>query len=179
MQKEKICPICQAFIDKNYLPELILQINKLIIIKEPAEVLNKKSGLVFSEYYYKKHREECLINYDLPIEEQKIKLAKEKDGNYYNQSFIDITVIITNFRNMSDEEKQSRKIKMMYEVEYLILNIIHHQLVNGLDDNSVKGIIPKDDINTFKIINEVLNKPDVKSEELRIKEINKFKKFSI
>lgn len=179
MQKEKNCPICQAFIDKNYLPELILQINKLIIIKEPAEVLNKKSGLVFSEYYYKKHREECLINYDLPIEEQKIKLSKEKDGHYYNQSSIDITAIITNFRNMSDEEKQSRKIKMMYEVEYLILNIIHHQLVNGLDDNSVKGIIPKDDINTFKIINEVLNKPDVKSEELRIKEINKFKKFSI
>lgn len=179
MQKEKICPICQAFIDKNYLPELILQINKLIIIKETAEILNKKSGLVFSEYYYKKHREECLNDYDLPIEEQKIKLDKEKSEKFYNQSSINITSIITDFRNMCDEEKQSRKIKMMYEVEYLILNIIHHQLINGLDDNSVKGIIPKDDINTFKIINEVLNKPDVKSEELRLKEINKFKKFSI
>lgn len=176
MQKEKICPICQAFTDKNYLPELVLQINKLIIIKEPAEVLNKKSGLVFSEYYYKKHREECLIDYEIPVEEQKIKLNKEQTEKPYNQS-IDITSIITDFRNMSDEEKQSRKIKMMYEVEYLILNIIHHQLVNGLDDNSVKGIIPKDDINTFKIINEVLNKPDVKSEELRLNEINKYKQF--
>lgn len=176
MQKEKNCPICQAFIDKNYLPELILQINKLIIIKELAEVLNKKSGLVFSEYYYKKHREECLIDYEIPVEEQKIKLNKEQTEKPYNQS-IDITSIITDFRNMSDEEKQSRKIKMMYEVEYLILNIIHHQLVNGLDDNSVKGIIPKDDINTFKIINEVLNKPDVKSEELRLNEINKYKQF--
>ena len=177
MQKEKNCPICQDFIDKEYLPELVLKINTLIILKETAEVLNKKSGLVFSDYYYKKHREECLINYDLPIEEQKIKLAKEKDGKSYNQISIDITSIITDFRNMSDEEKQSRKIKMMYEVEYLILNIIHHQLVNGLDDNSVKGIIPKDDINTFKIINEVLNKPDVKSEELRINEINSYKRF--
>lgn len=176
MQKEKICPICQAFTDKNYLPELVLQINKLIILKEPAEVLNKKSGLVFSEYYYKKHREECLFDYEIPVEEQKIKLNKEQTEKHYNQS-IDITSIITDFRNMSDEEKQSRKIKMMYEVEYLILNIIHHQLVNGLDDNSVKGIIPKDDINTFKIINEVLNKPDVKSEELRLNEINKYKQF--
>ena len=178
MQKEKICPICQAFTDKNYLPELVLQINKLIIIKEPAEVLNKKSGLVFSEYYYKKHREECLIDYEISVEEQKIKLNKEKTEKPYNQS-IDITSIITDFRNMSDEEKQSRKIKMMYEIEYLILNIIHHQLVNGLDDNSVKGIIPKDDINAFKIIKDIMSKPDTQSEELRINEINKYKQFRV
>ena len=176
MQKEKNCPICQAFIDKNYLPELVLQINKLIIIKEPAEVLNKKSGLVFSEYYYKKHREECLIDYEIPVEEQKIKINKEQTEKPYNKS-IDITSIITDFRNMSDEEKQSRKIKMMYEVEYLILNIIHHQLVNGLDDNSVKGIIPKDDINAFKIIKDIMSKPDTQSEELRLNEINKYKQF--
>lgn len=176
MQKEKNCPICQAFIDKNYLPELVLQINKLIIIKEPAEVLNKKSGLVFSEYYYKKHREECLIDYEIPVEEQKIKINKEQTEKPYNQS-INITSIITDFRNMSDEEKQSRKIKMMYEVEYLILNIIHHQLVNGLDDNSVKGIIPKDDINAFKIIKDIMSKPDTQSEELRLNEINKYKQF--
>ena len=97
MQKEKNCPICQAFKDKEYLPELVLKINTLIILKEIAEVLNKKSGLVFSDYYYKKHREECLIDYNLPIEEQKIKLAKEKDGKSYNQSSIDITSIITDF----------------------------------------------------------------------------------
>ena len=42
MQKDKICPICQAFIDKNYIPEMILHINKLIILREPAEVLNKE-----------------------------------------------------------------------------------------------------------------------------------------
>jgi len=177
MQKEKICPICQAFIDKDYLPELILQINKLIIIKEPAGVLNKKSGLVFSDYYYNKHREECLMDYDLPIEEQKIKLAKEKDKKFYNHTSIDINAIITDFRNMSDDEKQSRKIKMMYEVEYLMLNIIHHQLVNGLDDNSVKGIIPKDDINAFKIIKDIMSKPDIQSEEVKLKDINKYKQF--
>ena len=171
MKKEKICPICQAFTDKKYIPELILHINKLIISKEPTEILNKESGLIFTNHYYKKHREECLVGYQLPIEEQKIKLNKEKTEKPYNQS-IDISATITDFRNMSDEEKQSRKIKMMYEVEYLILNIIHHQLVNGLDDNSVKGIIPKDDINAFKIIKDIMSKPDIQSEEVRLNEVN-------
>ncbi len=167
MQKEKNCPICQAFIDKNYLPELVLQLNKLIIIKKPAEVLNKKSGLVFSEYYYKKHREECLIDYEISIEEQKIKLSKEKDGNFYNQSSIDISSIITNFRSMNIEEKQNNKNIKMMEIEYLIINIVHHQLVNGLLDNSVKGIIPKDDINSLKIINEVMRKNDIEIENVK------------
>ena len=171
MQKEKICPICQAFIDKNYIPEMILHINKLIILREPAEVLNKESGLVFSDYYYKKHREECLIDFQIPVEEQKIKQAKEKAGKSYNQS-IDITSIITDFRNMSDEEKQSRKIKMMYEIEYIILNLIHHQLLYGLSDNSVKGIIPKEDINAFKIIKDIINKPDTQSEQVKLNDIN-------
>ena len=171
MQKEKICPICQAFIDKNYIPEMVLHINKLIISKEPTEVLHKESGLIFTNHYYKKHREECLVDYQLPIEEQKIKLDKEKTEKSYNQS-IDIISIITSFRNMSDEEKQSIKIKMMYEIEYIILNLIHHQLLYGLSDNSVKGIIPKEDINAFKIIKDIINKPDTQSEEVRLNEIN-------
>ena len=30
MSKEKICHVCQAFIDRNYIPEMVLHINKLI-----------------------------------------------------------------------------------------------------------------------------------------------------
>ena len=167
MQKEKICPICQAFIDKNYLPEMVLQINKLIKSKQPTEVLNKKSGLVFTDYRYKNHREKCLINFEIPLEEQKIKLDKEKDEKFYNQSFIDINSIITNFRSMNNEEKQSNKNIKMMEIEYIIINIVHHQLVNGLLDNSVKGIIPKDDINSLKIINEVMRKNDIEIENVK------------
>ena len=73
---------------------------------------------------------------------------------------------------MSDEKKQSRKIKMMYEIEYIILNLIHHQLLYGLSDNSVKGIIPKEDINAFKIIKDIINKPDTQSEQVKLNEIN-------
>ena len=112
-----------------------------------------------------------MIDFQIPVEEQKIKLGKENPKKSYRQS-LDISAIITDFRNMNDEEKQSRKIKMMYEVEYLILNIIHHQLVNGLYDNSVKGIIPKDDINAFKIIKDIMSKPDIQSEEVRLNEVN-------
>lgn len=171
MNKEKICPVCKAFNDKNYIPEMVLHINKLIKSKEPTEVLNKESGLVFSTYYYKLHREECLIDFEIPIEEEKIKMGKEKADKPYIQS-IDINSIITDFRNMSNEEKQSKKIKMMYEIEYLILNIIHHQLLNGSGDNSVKGIIPKEDINAFKIIKDIMSKPDIQSEEVRLNEVN-------
>ena len=142
---------------------MVLHINKLIKSKQPTEVLNKQSGLVFSDYRYKTHREKCLINFEIPFEEQKIKLDKEN----YNQSSIDISSIITNFRSMNIEEKQSNKNIKMMEIEYLIINIVHHQLVNGLLDNSVKGIIPKDDINSLKIINEVMRKNDIEIENVK------------
>jgi len=164
MQKEKICPICQSFIDKAYLPELVLEINKLIKLKKPTEVLNKKSGLTFNDYRYKTHREKCLINFEIPIEEQKIKLAKEKEENFYNQHSIDISSIIKDFRNMNNEEKQNSKNIKMMEIEYIIINIVHHQLVNGILDK-IKGIIPKDDINSLKIINEVMRKNDQDNEQ--------------
>jgi hypothetical protein len=165
MNKEKICPICKSFEDKNYISDLVLHINKLIKSKKPIEVLNKESGLVFTAHYYKKHREECLIDFEIPVEEQKIKLAKEKVELSYIQS-INITSIITNFRNMSVEEKQNQKSKMMLEIEYIIINIVHHQLLYGLNDNSIKGIIPKDDINSLKIINEIMRKNDIEKENL-------------
>jgi hypothetical protein len=60
----------------------------------------------------------------------------------------------------------------MYEIEYIILNLIHHQLLYGLSDNSVKGIIPKEDINAFKIIKEIMSKPDIQSEQVKLNDIN-------
>jgi len=168
MKKEKVCPVCQAFKDKNYIPEMILHIDKIIKSKQPTEILNKESGLIFTNYYYKKHREECLIDFEIPIEEQEIKsnqdIEKKEKTNF---QFMNVSSIIDDFRNMNNEEKQNQKFSKMFEIEYIIINIVHHQLLNGLGDNSIKGIIPKDDINSLKIINEVMRKNDVESEEMK------------
>ena len=72
MSKEKICKVCQAFKDKNYIDEIVLHINKLIKSKQPTDILNKESGLNFEYYRYKLHRDKCLINFEIPIEEQKL-----------------------------------------------------------------------------------------------------------
>jgi hypothetical protein len=168
MKKEKVCPVCQAFKDKNYIPEMILHIDKMIKSKQPTEILNKESGLIFTNYYYKKHREECLIDFEIPMEEQEIKSSQDiekKEKSYFQ--FMNVSSIIDDFRNMNDEEKQKQKFSKMLEIEYIIINIVHHQLLNGLGDNSIKGIIPKDDINSLKIINEVMRKNDVESEEMK------------
>jgi len=168
MKKEKVCPVCQAFKDKNYIPEMILHIDKIIKSKQPTEILNKESGLIFTNYYYKKHREECLIDFEIPIEEQEIKSNQDiekKEKSYFQ--FMNVSSIIDDFRNMNNEEKQNQKFSKMLEIEYIIINIVHHQLLNGLGDNSIKGIIPKDDINSLKIINEVMRKNDVESEEMK------------
>jgi hypothetical protein len=168
MKKEKVCPVCQAFKDKNYIPEMILHIDKMIKSKQPTEILNKESGLIFTNYYYKKHREECLIDFEIPIEEQETKSNQDiekKEKSFFQ--FMNVSSIIDDFRNMNDEEKQKQKFSKMLEIEYIIINIVHHQLLNGLGDNSIKGIIPKDDINSLKIINEVMRKNDVESEEMK------------
>jgi len=168
MKKEKVCPVCQAFKDKNYIPEMILHIDKMIKSKQPTEILNKESGLIFTNYYYKKHREECLIDFEIPIEEQETKSNQDiekKEKSCFQ--FMNVSSIIDDFRNMNDEEKQKQKFSKMLEIEYIIINIVHHQLLNGLGDNSIKGIIPKDDINSLKIINEVMRKNDVESEEMK------------
>jgi hypothetical protein len=168
MKKEKVCPVCQAFKDKKYIPEMILHIDKMIKSKQPTEILNKESGLIFTNYYYKKHREECLIDFEIPIEEQETKSNQDiekKEKSCFQ--FMNVSSIIDDFRNMNDEEKQKQKFSKMLEIEYIIINIVHHQLLNGLGDNSIKGIIPKDDINSLKIINEVMRKNDVESEEMK------------
>jgi len=168
MKKEKICPVCQTFNDKNYIPEMILHINKMIKSKKPREILNKEIGLVFTKYYYDLHREKCLIDFEIPVEKQEIKLNQDiekKEKSYFQ--FMNVSSIIDDFRNMNNEEKQNQKFSKMLEIEYIIINIVHHQLLNGLGDNSIKGIIPKDDINSLKIINEVMRKNDIESEEMK------------
>ena len=160
MKKEKTCPICQAFIDKNYVPEMVLHINKLIKSKQPTEILNKESGLVFTKYYYDLHREKCLINFEIPIEEKKVKTLQTK--NSLNNKVIEIlntNSIIVEFRNMSAEEQEKYNLKLLKEIEHLSIYVIHHQFIHGrIDINKFKGFVPKDDIASLKIITDIILK---------------------
>lgn len=155
MSKEKICKVCQAFKDKNYIDEIILHINKLIKSKQPTDILNKESGLNFEYYRYKLHRDKCLINFEIPIEEQKIVLKEniENTENSFNSS-TDIYKIINEYRNMSVEDKEKAHLKNIDEIKYLIGYITINNLINS---GNYKGFIIKDDINSLKIINDIAN----------------------
>ena len=155
MAKEKICKVCQAFKDENYIDEIVLHINKLIKSKQPTDILNKESGLIFTNHYYKKHREECLINFEIPIEEQKIVLKEniENTKSSFNSS-TDIYKIINEYRNMSVEDKEKAHLKNIDEIKYLIGYITINNLINS---GNYKGFIIKDDINSLKTINDIAN----------------------
>lgn len=155
MSKEKICKVCQAFKDKNYIDEIVLHINKLIKSKQSTDILNKESGLIFTNHYYKKHREECLINFEIPIEKQKIVLKEniENTENSFNSS-TDIYKIINEYRNMSFEDKEKAHLKNIDEIKYLIGYITINNLINS---GNYKGFIIKDDINSLKTINDIAN----------------------
>ena len=53
-------------------------VNKIIKSKKPTEVLNKETGFDLTDYRYKLHRQQCLINFEILIEEQKIELTNRK-----------------------------------------------------------------------------------------------------
>ena len=107
-KKQKVCKVCSLFDDKKFNEEIRFDINKLIKSKEKLEVLNKQTGFNFTtKYYYKVHNDTCLLNFELPIEEQKVLL--NQDINKTENSFIpsiDIKEIIEDYRNMSIEEKK-------------------------------------------------------------------------
>lgn len=155
MKKEKICSICQAYKEKHYIPEMILHINKMIKSKQPTEKLNKESGFNFNDYRYKLHREQCLINFEIPIKKQEIEINQdiettEKSFNYS----IDIKQIVEEYRNMPIEDKINSHLKNLDEIKYLTGYITNYNLINGY---TYKGFIPKEDINSLKIINDMVD----------------------
>lgn len=162
MKKEKICPICQAFNDKNYIPAMVLYINKLIKSKQPTEVLNKQSGLIFNDYRYKTHREKCLINFEIPIEEKKVEL-KENIQNTKKYSSIDTKQIIQEYRNMSIEDKEKAHLKNIDELKYLIGYIANYNLIN---DCNYKGFIPKEDVSNLKILTDIILKNNTDNNQI-------------
>lgn len=150
--KENKCKVCSLFEERKFSEEIKVNLNKLIKSKEPTEVLNKETNFNLSEYYYKKHREICLVDFEIPIEEQKIELTQIKETT---ENSIDVLSLIEKYRTMSIRQKENQTSVLINEINFISLNIVHHQLINGRD-NLLKGLIPKDDISCLKIINDIM-----------------------
>lgn len=151
--KEKKCKVCSLFDERKFSEEIKFDINKLIKSKEKLEVLNKQTGFNLTEHYYKKHRDICLLNFEIPIEEQKIELEENIKNNEKSfNSSIDINKIIQEYRNMSIEDKEKAHLKNIDEVKYLIGYITNYNLIN---DCKYKGFIPKEDISNLKILTDI------------------------
>jgi len=154
--KEKKCKVCSLFDERKFSDEIRFDINKLIKSKEKLEVLNKQTGFNFTnKHYYKVHHDTCLLNFEIPIEEQKIELGEniKNNKNSFNSS-IDINKIIQEYRDMSIEDKEKSHLKNIDEIKYLVGYITNNNLIN---DCNYKGFIIKDNINSLKIINEIAN----------------------
>jgi len=151
--KEKKCKVCYLFDEQKFSDEIRFDINKLIKSKEKLEVLNKQTGFNLTEHYYKKHRDICLLNFEIPIEEQKTEFIQEIDNRKSPQDILNINSMIELYREKNLEDKQNYKLKLLDEIEFLVISTVHHELINGRLD---KGFIPKDDISSLKIINDVM-----------------------
>jgi len=156
--KEKKCKVCSLFDEQKFSDEIRFDINKLIKSKEKLEVLNKQTGFNLTEHYYKKHRDICLLNFEIPIEKQKTELIQKLDNKKLPQDILNINSIIELYREKNLEDKQNYKLKLLDEIEFLVINTVHHELINGRLD---KGFIPKDDISSLKIINDVMKGKDL------------------
>lgn len=148
--KEKKCKVCSLFDERKFSEEIRSNINKLIKSKEPTEILNKETGFDLTDYRYKLHRQQCLINFEIPIEEIELTQIKE-----ITENSIDVLSIIEKYRTMSVIQKEKQTSILINEINFISLNIVHHQLINGRD-NLLKGLIPKDDISCLKIINDIM-----------------------
>ena len=128
--KEKKCKVCSLFDERKFSDEIRFDINKLIKSKEKLEVLNKQTGFNFTnKHYYKVHHDTCLLNFEIPIEEQKIELGEniKNNKNSFNSS-IDINKIIQEYRDMSIEDKEKSHLKNIDEIKYLVGYITNNNL---------------------------------------------------
>ena len=150
--KENKCKVCSLFEERKFSEEIRVNINKLMRCDRATEVLSRETNFNLSEYYYKKHREICLVDFEISIEEQKIELTQIKETT---ENSIDVLSLIEKYRTMSIRQKENQTSVLINEINFISLNIVHHQLINGRD-NLLKGLIPKDDISCLKIINDIM-----------------------
>lgn len=136
-KKEKVCKVCSLFDDKKFNEEIRFNINKLIKLKQPTEILNKETGFNLTDYYYKKHNDICIVDFLIPIEEKEIELTKSNKIDIKN---------IEEFDNLKFIEKHNK----LQE----ILNRISYKLLLKIDNDKY---ISKEEVSTLKTLNDLIN----------------------
>ena len=136
-KKQKVCKVCSLFDDKKFNEEIRFNINKLIKLKQPTEILNKETGFNLTDYYYKKHNDICIVDFLIPIEEREIELTKSNEIDIKN---------IEEFDNLKFIEKHNKKQE--------ILNRISYKLLLKIDNDKY---ISKEEVSTLKTLNDLIN----------------------
>jgi len=158
--KENKCKVCSLFEERNLIDEVRLDINKLIKSKQPSDILNKQTNFNLSDHYYKKHRNICLSNFEIPInsindENNKNTESTLKTRKSY-QEMLNIEFIMNQYKEMSFDDKQKHKLNLLEEIEYLVISNVHYQLITGCIDVHFKHLVPKEDISSLKVINDIM-----------------------
>ncbi len=153
---KKPCPVCVYL--KAYPKELALEVDNLIFSNirykdildflEKSKVLNVKQKP--SKHFVEKHKTDCLVNFEIPVE--KLIVQNEVNKNLH-LDILNVNTKIEEYRKQNLEDKQNYKLQLLDEIEFLVISTVHHELINGRLD---KGFIPKDDISSLKIINDVM-----------------------
>ena len=136
-KKQKVCKVCSLFDDKKFNEEIRFNINKLIKLKQPTEILNKETGFNLTDYYYKKHNDICIVDFLIPIEEREIELTKSNEIDIKN---------IEEFDNLKFIEKHNKRQE--------ILNRISYKLLLKIDNDKY---ISKEEVSTLKTLNDLIN----------------------
>ena len=136
-KKQKVCKVCSLFDDKKFNEEIRFNINKLIKLKQPTEILNKETGFNLTDYYYKKHNDICIVDFIIPIEEREIELTKSNEIDIKN---------IEEFDNLKFIEKHNKRQE--------ILNRISYKLLLKIDNDKY---ISKEEVSTLKTLNDLIN----------------------
>ena len=156
VNNKKPCPVCVYL--KAYPKELSLEVNNLIFSNskykdileflEKSKVLNVKQKP--SKHFVDKHRTDCLSDFEVPIEKIIVQNGINKK---LHLDILNVNTNIEEYRKQNLEDKQNYKLQLLDEIEFLVISTVHHELINGRLD---KGFIPKDDISSLKIINDVM-----------------------
>ena len=130
---------------------------------EKSKVLNNKQKP--SKHFVEKHRTDCLVNFEIPIEKIIVQNGVNKKLHI---DILNVNTKIEEYRKQNLEDKQNYKLQLLDEIEFLVISTVHHELINGRLD---KGFIPKDDISSLKIINDVMKgKSDGEQKENNLNE---------